>query len=53
MGGGDKITENMYFSLKLGFRIINMSLLLCAMVGLSRTSFELPGNCHDSSYQLV
>jgi len=48
----DKMVENEYLFLYAAFRIINMSLLLCAMVGLSRTSFEKTGNCNDSSYQL-
>lgn len=48
----DKVAENLYLLLNVGFRIINMSLLICAMVGLSRTSFSTPGNCHDSSYSL-
>lgn len=33
-------------------RVINMGLLLCAMVGLSRTEYnDATGVCDDSSYR--
>lgn len=35
------------------FRVINMGLLVCAMVGLSRTSYDDSNNsCDDSSFQI-
>lgn len=34
------------------FRIVNMALLICAMVGLSRTDFDDNNNCLDSDYQI-
>jgi hypothetical protein len=53
MGDLNKMAENMYLLDYLAFRIINMGLLISAMVGLSRTSFDSSGNCNDTSYQLL
>jgi hypothetical protein len=52
VGIRDEMAEDKYLEVYAAFRIINMSLLLCAMVGLSRTSYNETGNCNDSSYQL-
>jgi hypothetical protein len=41
----------MYLVFNLVFRLINMGLLLCAMVGLSRTGFDSTHTCSDPMYQ--
>lgn len=40
------------FYVKVALRIINLAILLCSMVGISRTILTDSGDCADSMYEI-
>jgi hypothetical protein len=45
-------TGNLCSVCNLGLRVINLALLVCALVGLSRTIKNETGNCADEAFHL-